>query len=224
MTRTTLKAEATAHKILDAALELFRERGFDAATMREIAVKAEVATGAAYYYFPSKDALVLAFYQRSCAEMQPLIESALHGVRGLEARLRQLIRVKFDYFATNRAVLRALLRNGADPAHPISPFNPATRAIRAVDIEWFHKILEDCGFSVPRDLAPHLPDVLWLFQMGVIFFWVTDDSPEQARARNLLDRASKAVAVLIRLSALPLMRPVRKVALELIEIVKRDGK
>jgi hypothetical protein len=60
--------------------------------------------------------------------------------------------------------------------------------------------------------------------MGVIFFWVTDDSAEQVRARKLLDRATKAVAVLVRLSALPLMRPVRKVALELIEIVKGDGK
>ncbi len=224
MAKTTPKAEATAQKILDASLDLFRERGFDAATMREIAARAGVATGAAYYYFPSKDALVLAFYERACAEMQPLIEAALAGQRGLEARLRELIRVKFDYFAPNRPVLRALLRNGADPAHAISPFNSATQAIRAVDIEWFGKILEDCGFTVPRDLAPHLPDVLWLFQMGVIFFWVTDDSAEQVRARKLLDRATKAVAVLVRLSALPLMRPVRKVALELIEIVKGDGK
>jgi AcrR family transcriptional regulator len=224
MAKTTAKAEATAHKILDAALELFRERGFDAATMREIAVKADVATGAAYYYYPSKDALVLAFYERSCAEMQPRIEAALHGVKGLEARLVELIRVKFEYFAPNRPVLRALLRNGADPAHPTSPFSPTTQAIRAIDIVWFGKILEDCGFTIPRDLAPHLPDVLWLFQMGVIFFWVTDDSPGQVRARKLLDRAARAVAVLVRLSSLPLMRPVRKVALELIEIVKGDGK
>jgi AcrR family transcriptional regulator len=45
-----LKAEATAARILDAALELFREQGFDAATMRGIAERAGVATGAAYYY------------------------------------------------------------------------------------------------------------------------------------------------------------------------------
>jgi AcrR family transcriptional regulator len=55
------KAEATAGKILDAALALFREQGFDAATMRGIAERAEVATGAAYYYYPSKDAIVMDF-------------------------------------------------------------------------------------------------------------------------------------------------------------------
>jgi AcrR family transcriptional regulator len=220
MAKSTLKAEATAQKILDSALILFREKGFDAATMRDIAGKAEVATGAAYYYYPSKDAIVLAFYERSCAEMEPLIEAALHGVRGLEARINALIRVKFDYFASNRGVLRALLRNGADPAYPISPFSAQTQPIRTVDIVWFGRILEDCGFTIPRDLAPHLPDVLWLFQMGVIFFWVTDDSAGQSRAHRLLEHASKAVALLIRLSSLPLMRPVRKMALEMIGIVK----
>ena len=60
---------------------------------------------------------------------------------------------------------------------------------------------------IPRDLEPHLPGVLWFFQMGVIFFWVIDDSPEQARTARLLDSGRKAVASLIRFSALPLMRP-----------------
>ena len=47
--------------------------------------------------------------------MQPKIEAALSQM-SLEARLRALIQVKFEYFAPNRSVLRALLRNGADPA------------------------------------------------------------------------------------------------------------
>ena len=213
------KAAETALKILDAALDLFRTQGFDSATMREIAASAGVATGAAYYYFASKDAIVMAFYQRSCLEMQPKIKEALAPARTLESRLRALIRVKLDYFSPNRAVLRALLRNGADPAHPLSPFSPQTKEIRDTDIEWFRVILADCGTRIPRDLEPHLPRVLWFFQMGVIFFWVTDESPNQARTTRLLEVAAKSVAALVRLSTLPFMRPVRKTALELIEIV-----
>jgi AcrR family transcriptional regulator len=45
------KSEETRARILDAAIELFRARGFESATMREIAAAADVATGAAYYYF-----------------------------------------------------------------------------------------------------------------------------------------------------------------------------
>src|SRR5690348_11703929 len=107
------KGDETRRKILGAALSLFQERGFDAATMREIAVRAQVATGAAYYYFPSKEAIVIEFYLRSCEEMQPIIEEALRNVRGLQNRLQALIAVKLDYFALNRGVLRALLKSGA---------------------------------------------------------------------------------------------------------------
>jgi len=218
----TPKAEETGRKILDAALALFREVGFDAATMRDIAEKAHVATGAAYYYYPSKEAIVLDFYRRSCEEMQPRIEAALKPAAGLDQRLRELIQVKLVHFAPNRGVLRALLRNGADPAHPLSPFSAETKELRDIDLTWFRRILVDCGIRIPRDLEPHLPGVLWFFQMGVIFFWVIDESPRQARTATLLELATRSVATLIRLSALPFMRPVRKSALQLIEVVTGD--
>jgi AcrR family transcriptional regulator len=220
--KVTPKAEETGLKILDAALTLFRQEGFDNATMRGVAERAGVATGAAYYYYPSKDAIVMDFYRRSCAEMQPKIEVALKEVVGLEKRLRELIRVKLAHFAPNRSVLRALLRSGADPRHPLSPFSLETKEIRDIDIAWFRRILIDCGMRIPRDLEPHLPGVLWFFQMGVIFFWVIDESPDQARTARLLELAAKSVAFLIRVSTLPLMRPLRKTALELVEIVKGE--
>jgi AcrR family transcriptional regulator len=219
--KPTLKAEETATRILDASLDLFRNEGFDGATMRAIAAKAGVATGAAYYYYPSKEAIVLAFYQRSWEQMQPAMESAAQA-KGLEARLRGLIGVKLEQFTPNRAVLRALLRNGADPGHPLSPFSERTREIRAADVEWFRRILTDCGIRIPRDLEPHLPGVLWFFQMGVIFFWVVDSSLGQAKTRRLLDLAAKSVVTLIRVSALPFLRPLRKTALELIQLVEAD--
>jgi hypothetical protein len=129
--------------------------------------------------------------------------------------------VKLEYFAPNRGVLRALLRNGADPKHPLSPFSAETRAIRDIDLAWFRRILADCGIRIPKDLEPHMPGVLWLFQMGVIFFWVIDDSPGQARTMRLL--GSRIAATLLRLSTLPLTRPLRKPALELIRIVEGDS-
>ncbi len=217
---STHKAEETGRRILDSALELFRLEGFDTATMRDVARKAGVATGAAYYYYPSKDAIVMAFYRRACEEMQPRIEAALQPRANLETRLRELIRVKLAYFAPDRGILRALLRNGADPKHPLSPFSPQTSEIREIDIAWFRRILIDCGMKIPRDIEPRLPGVLWFFQMGIIFFWVIDESADQTRTARLLELAAKSVVFLIRMSGLPLMRPLRKTALELIAIVE----
>ena len=166
------KSEATASKILDAALALFHEQGFEAATMRAVAERAGVATGAAYYYYPSKDAIIMDFYQRSCEQMQEKLRLALANVKSFEDGLRELIRVKLTHFAPNRDVLRALLRNGADSRYPLSPFSADTKQIRDLDIR-------QSGVTVPRDLAPRLPGMLWFFQMGIILFWVTDDSTGQ---------------------------------------------
>jgi AcrR family transcriptional regulator len=215
----SLKSEATGNKIFEAALALFREQGFEAATMRGIAERAGVAVGASYYYYPSKDAIVMDFYRRSCDGMQERIREALEGAKSLEDGLRRLIQAKLEYFGPNREVLRALLRNGADPRHPLSPFSAETRDIRDIDTAWFGRVVRQSDVRVPRDLSARLPGVLWFFQMGVILFWVTDDSPGQARTETLLPLACKVAASLIRLSSLPLMRALRRPVLELIEIV-----
>ena len=209
---------------MDAALELFREEGFDRATMRDIAARAGLATGAAYYHYDSKDSIVLDFYERSSAEMLPRVDAALKEAGAdLEARLRTTIAAKLRYFAPNRGVLRALLRNGADPKHPLSPFSVETKSIREADIELFRRVLSESSLKTPRDVEPHLPSVLWFYQMGVILFWVVDDSENQARTERLLNLSAKSVVSLLRISGLPLMRPVRKTAIDLIAIVKGES-
>src|SRR5258708_6975149 len=97
-------------------------------------------------------------------------------------------------------------------------FEAAT--MREIDLTWFRTILADGGVRIPKDLEDPLPGILWFFQMGVIFFWVIDESSNQTSTARLLDLATKSVVSLIRISALPLMRPVRKTALELVDIVK----
>ena len=77
--KVTPKSEETRTRILAAALRVFRQRGFDEATMREVAAEAGVAVGAAYYYFDSKDAIVMAFYQRSQDEMAPALDAIPSG-------------------------------------------------------------------------------------------------------------------------------------------------
>ena len=62
---STERGELTRNTILESALQLFRDKGFDATTMRDVATRAGVALGAAYYYFDSKDAIVMGFYERT---------------------------------------------------------------------------------------------------------------------------------------------------------------
>jgi AcrR family transcriptional regulator len=214
----TTKSEETRNRILEAALALFRRLGFENTTMRDIAKEAGVALGATYYYFDSKDALVMGFYGRAQEDLGELLESTLSTTEGLEARLGAVIATKFGYFAENRKLLGALSAH-IDPQHPLSPFSKQTREIRERDIEFLSRALEDPKFRVPADLRPHLPHLLWLYQMGLMLFWVYDTSPQQQRTSLLFEKTLSIVVRLIKLSGMPLMRPVRKIVTDLLAII-----
>lgn len=213
-----MATKETREKILEAALELFRERGFADATMRDIARHAGVATGLAYYYFKSKDAIVLAFYQRARVDLAERLEAAQQDKR-LARRLRALIEAKFEYFKPNRRFLGALMPHAADASNPLSPFGEESRETRDFDIAHFERALAETGTSVPSDLAPQIGKILWFYQMGLILFWIYDRSAQQARTRKLLEKSLDVVVLLIKLSNVPLMRPARKRVLEIISVL-----
>jgi AcrR family transcriptional regulator len=209
----------TRGKILEAALALFRERGFEETTMREIATRAGVASGLAYYYFASKDAIVLAFYQQAKGELIEVLEPA-HKEKRLAARLQAIIEAKFSYFKPNRRFLGALMAHAADPANSLSPFGEPSREIRDFDVAQFERALEETGTSVASDLAPHIAKILWFYQMGLLLFWIYDRSPQQRRSRDLLEASLKIVVMLIKVSNLPLMRPARRSVVNIIRILE----
>ena len=208
------KSEATRKQILSAALELFRKQGFEAATMREIARSAGVATGAAYYYFDSKDAIVLAFYDQAQQDMAPLLEQTLVETRDLEECLRRIIRIKLEYFQPSRAFLGALSTH-SDPQHPLSPFSEQSRAIREADIAFFARAIEGSRLRLPDDLKTYLPRLLWMYQMGLILFWIYDRTEGKVKTHALLDKSLRVVVRLMKLSAMPLMRPLRRMVIDL---------
>ena len=212
------KSEETRTRILEAALAVFRERGFERATMRDIAAAAEVAVGAAYYYFESKDAIVMAFYERSQSEMRPQIEALLDKSKTLETRLRAIISTKFECFGPNRQLLGALSAH-ADPKHPLSPFSSETKMIREQDISFFSRAVADSGVKLPANIKPYLPRLLWMYQMGLILFWVYDDSDGQARTMLLYEKTLKMILVTLKLAGIPLFRPLHRLAAELLNVV-----
>ena len=193
------KSEETRGRILEAALAVFKQRGFEQATMRDIATEAGVAVGGAYYYFDSKDALVMAFYERAQGEMHPAIEAALDRAKTLDARLRAIIQEKFDYFEPNRRLLAALTAH-TDPEHPLSPFSAQTAGIREQDIASFERAVKESGVKLPGSVAPYLGRLLWMYQMGLILFWVYDKSAGQGRTKLLYEKTMKMLTVTLKLA------------------------
>jgi AcrR family transcriptional regulator len=75
------RAEARPDEVLDAALELFIEKGFAATRVDDIAKRAGLSKGAVYLYFPSKEALLEGLVRRAIV---PIADSALGAIHDYE--------------------------------------------------------------------------------------------------------------------------------------------
>jgi hypothetical protein len=74
--------------------------------------------------------------------------------------------------------------------------------------------------DVDPDLARELPELLWLYHLGIVLFWVHDRSPDAARTRLLVDRTVQMVARLVRLSRLPVLRPMGRQVVDLVRLLR----
>src|SRR4029077_2811713 len=92
----TQKGDQTKALILETALEIFQERGYEQTTMRAIAEKANVSLGNAYYYFRSKEYLIQAFYHRTHEEHLAASFPAIEKEQTLRARLLSVMRLKIE--------------------------------------------------------------------------------------------------------------------------------
>ncbi|MSP63698.1 MAG: TetR/AcrR family transcriptional regulator [Myxococcales bacterium] len=201
------KAEATRRRVLDTALALLRERGLEGTTMRAIAREAGLSLGAAYYHFPSKESIVLAWYEEQQAEHATRSRAAFAQGGDLRARLAAVYHGKLDLIAGERALLGALFHTVAAPDHPLSVFAATTLPVRSRAIAIFAEALD--GEALPADLSTLLAPSLWLLLLGCLLYFLHDASPEQRRTRRLVDDTLDLVVPLIRLAALPGMGPVR---------------
>jgi AcrR family transcriptional regulator len=201
-------SEETRRQILDTALALFRERGFEETTIRDIAGSAGLSLGAAYYYFKSKEALVGAYYDYVQEEHLLRSREAFSHGESLRDRLRAALHAKIDIMQEDRRLLRALFRYGGDPEHPLSWFGPATREQRQLSVDVFAEAL--AGERLPDDVRDAAPTLLWTLHMGILLYFLYDDSPDQRRTRKLIDAAVDFVVNVRRLATSPFLRPMRR--------------
>jgi len=177
--------EKTRELILHTALSLFRGCGFEITTMRDIARAAKVATGAAYYYFPSKEAIVFAYYdqvQRAYAEK---VREEWSGKSSLRERLGVAFHSKLEVLKDDRRFLGALFRYTGDPEHPLSVFGRGTQIQRAQSMSIFREAIVGTGLS--EEMLQLLPPALWLAHLGMILFFIYDESSGQQKTHELVD-------------------------------------
>ncbi len=86
------KHEKRRAEILHAALAAFREQGFHATSLDDIAVRVGIRKTALYHYFADKDALLYECHRESLAELERIIGASAECCSGPVERLRYLLR------------------------------------------------------------------------------------------------------------------------------------
>ena len=209
------KGERTKERIVQAALELFREQGYEATTMRMVADAAGVSLGNAYYYFASKDLLLQAFYREVHEAHLAASAPVLARERGLLERLRGVMLAKLEVIAPYHRFSALMFRVAADPKSPLNPFHAAGAPMRAEGEALFAAVLAGSKLSLPKDLAAELPSLLWTYSMGVVLYWIHDDSKQCARTQRFVEGSVELIATSVKLAANPLLRPLRRQVLDL---------
>lgn len=216
----TARGAQTRQRILDTALRMFREHGYAATSMRAVARGAGVAVGNAYYYFPSKEHLILRFYDDLQAEHRAAAAPVLASGSDFATRFAGVLHAGIEVSTPFHAFAASFFKVAADPDSPLSPFSAETAQAREASIALFREVLEGARIKLDDQLRSQLPELMWLAYMGVILYWVHDRSPGQRRTHLLIDRAAPLVSRLIAMSRWKALRPVTQEALDLVRTLR----
>ena len=202
---TETKSARTRSTIIDAALRLFRERGYEATTMRVIAAEAGVSVGNAYYYFSSKEELIQGFYDRAQVDHAAAARTVLDGTDDLTARIIGVVEAWFTTMEPFRPFAAKFYKHAAEPTSPLSPFSPDSSPARTAAVELWREVLEGSATRIPRQLRDDLPEMVWLYFMTIVLFWVHDSTPGASATRNVVTTSAPLVVRAIELARLPVV-------------------
>jgi AcrR family transcriptional regulator len=217
------KSEETRSLIVTTAMRLFTENGYDRTTMRSIAAEAGVSVGNAYYYFSSKEQLIQGFYDEIARLHLGAARDRLADEPRFAERLKAVLLCWLELAEPYHRFGTQFFVNAADPESPLSPFSDESSAARDASIELMREVVDGSDVKLDPELRAQLPELLWLYQMGVVLFWVHDRSAGEKRSRMLVERSVPLLARLAALSRLRVFRPVSREIVDLIQdLAKRD--
>lgn len=105
-------------EILGHAAEVFCEKGYEGASMRDLSRETGMSLAGLYYYFESKERLLYLIQKHTFTTVVQRLKARLEGVADPEERVRAFILNHLDYFLANQAAMKVLsheaevLKNG----------------------------------------------------------------------------------------------------------------
>ena len=170
--------EATRQRILDAAEEVFSEKGYHGAAVDDIVRTSQTSKGSFYFHFPSKQEIFFALVDRLTASLAQSAEEAIARERGALARVDAALETVFHTFSRHRRLAMLLLVGGVGLGRA---FDQRLLAIHARFASLVKGYLDEAVAegSIPP-LNTELTAYAWLGAVNeVIVRWLYTGQPEQ---------------------------------------------
>ena len=105
-TRREVITEFRTGELLAAARAVFAEKGFDGATIEDVAAAAGVAKGTVYLYYRSKQELYSAVFREGMRALHQVTTERVQAAADLAAKIRAFVTTKLEYFDEHRDFFR----------------------------------------------------------------------------------------------------------------------
>jgi AcrR family transcriptional regulator len=177
-------------RLYETAIGLIATRGWQETTLRDVAREAGVSVGLLYRYFPSKRAIVLAFYEELSAEYA---ERAAQLPRGRwRVRFLYALETSLKVLGPHRGTLASLVPVLVGDANE-GLFAPGT-AFSRIRVQGVFVEAVVGATDAPRgQLAPALGRLLYLTHLAVLLWWLLDKSPSQRATAALVALGERAL-------------------------------
>lgn len=173
------RAERNRLRILEAALALFAERGYEGTAIRDIASAAGVSVGLVCRYFPAKEHFALATYERLANELSEWAAEMPEGTMG--ARFEATMKKKLSLLAPHRRALVALAARAIDPDARANVLGKSTEVVRSRVAGVFWLAVSGATDAPDREQGERLARLLYGAHLGLTLLFVQDRDGRMAK-------------------------------------------
>lgn len=167
--RRERKRQQTMEHLVECAFELFKQHGYEAVTMEQIAARADLARGTLYKYFPIKEALVTHRMHADLATSLSDLQQQLADSPDCPARLRLFLSASASYSEERREYIGPYIQHRL--CRPIASMGTEHRS--GLDRIYAQLIAEgQQSGEIRADIpASHLARHLAFLHMGALMYW-----------------------------------------------------
>lgn len=190
--------EQTRLRLLESAVDVITEKGFEKATMREIAKRADVADATIYNYFSTKEKLLYGY----CEHVQQLVMLELKSIENfhefsLQEQLHQLVESELKHWLPAREFLQQVFaQTYAAPTVGHELLSDTKALFQSMFVELIDASIE-AGEIPQQPYQDILPTLFWDYQSAILAYWLKDTSDNFSNTTRLVDQSTEIIAQLL---------------------------